>query len=105
MNRYSQVLYLQFIVYRKYQKKHHLEQTVLTLNLNQEILCFSRTAQRRHFCRFDDNLVQFTFFEDILRFLVTNVTFFVKVNKTGTSKVGAISKAQKAQKSFFEKKT
>ena len=25
-------------------------------------------------------------------------------NKTGTSKVGAISKAQKAQKTFFEKK-
>ena len=26
------------------------------------------------------------------------------LNKTGTSKVGAISKAQKAQKTFFEKK-
>ena len=26
-----------------------------------------------------------------------------KENKTGTSKVGAISKAQKAQKTFFEK--
>ena len=28
----------------------------------------------------------------------------VSANKTGTSKVGAISKAQKAQKKFFEKK-
>ena len=28
----------------------------------------------------------------------------LKKNKTGTSKVGAISKAQKAQKTFFEKK-
>ena len=28
----------------------------------------------------------------------------VAFNKTGTSKVGAISKAQKAQKTFFEKK-
>ena len=27
----------------------------------------------------------------------------LKINKTGTSKVGAISKAQKAQKIFFEK--
>ena len=27
-----------------------------------------------------------------------------KINKTGTSKVGARSKAQKAQKTFFEKK-
>ena len=27
----------------------------------------------------------------------------LNINKTGTSKVGAISKAQKAQKTFFEK--
>ena len=29
---------------------------------------------------------------------------YFEVNKTGTSKVGAITKAQKAQKIFFEKK-
>ena len=31
------------------------------------------------------------------------VDFLEKVNKTGTSKVGAISKAQKAQNTFFKK--
>ena len=30
-------------------------------------------------------------------------TVLIAFNKTGTSKVGAISKAQKAQKTFFEK--
>ena len=35
-----------------------------------------------------------------------NLNAFVKTitNKTGTSKVGAISKAQEAQKNFFQKK-
>ena len=35
---------------------------------------------------------------------ITHLVGKAKNNKTRTSKVGAISKAQKAQKTFFEKK-
>ena len=37
-------------------------------------------------------------------FCSLDTTALSAFNKTGTSKVGAISKAQKAQKTFFEKK-
>ena len=47
-----------------------------------------------------ERLVKLRFLNELDSFPKT----FLQLNKTRTSKVGAISKAQKAQKTFFEKK-